>query len=140
MQTTTETTDKTQTTPTPQPAPECKLSPIEKLEAREKALAKQLKAIQLEIKTKKQRKAAQETNKKRKERQQNLILLGLAFAAMLADMPPEKAKIWTGEAAGQFEDAHAPTEETTEKEAEKHHRDCKILKIALEKAAKGEIK
>lgn len=132
----TETTAQT----TPPQAPEYKPSPLERLEAREKALAEQLRAIQMEIKTKKQRKAAQETNRKRKERQQNLILLGLAFAAMLADMPPEKAEIWTGEAAGQFEDAHAPTEETTEKEAEKHHRDCEILKIALEKAAKGEIK
>lgn len=138
MESITETTGQTQTTPTP--APECRLSPIERLEAREKTLAEQLKAIQMEIKTKKQAQAARETNRKRKERQQNLLLLGLAFADLLAAMPPEKAAKWTGEAAGRFEDAHAPTAETTEKETEKHRRDCEILKTALEKAAKGEIR
>lgn len=118
-------------------AQECKSS-IEKLEDRERKLTEQLKAIQLEIRTKKQRQAALETNRKRKERNRNLLLLGLAFSDLLAAMPTEKAEKWQIQAMACFENAHAPGEEKTEKEAEKFENDCRILKIALEKAAKGE--
>lgn len=119
-------------------APECKPSPIEKLEDKERKLTEQLKAIQLEIKTKKQRQAAIETNRKRKEHTRNAILLGLALADLIAGMLPEKRSGFADRALTCFKEKHAPGEDATDKIKEKFQTDCEILKIALDRAAKGE--
>lgn len=57
----------------------CKKTPLERLEEKERDLAEKLKTVQLELKTKKQRQAARETNRARKERGHRLILLGLLY-------------------------------------------------------------